>query len=94
MAFEHFPTGIVCRDFFIKPLQGSKFRRFISVILGNSRANELSPPRIVLGPKDGRRSEDIGGIVNFLGGTHVHARKVKIQGHIEIIGGVARSCTG
>ena len=65
--------------FFTKPLQGSKFRRFRSVVLVNSRANEPSPPMRVLDPEDVNRAENIGDISKFVGSVHVHSRKVKIR---------------
>ena len=60
-------------DFFTKPPQGSKFRRFRSVILGKSRVNEPSPPRSMFDPKDDIIAFIIGGISKLIGYLHPHA---------------------
>ena len=58
VAIEHFHTDNMWGvGFFAKPLQGRKFKRFRSVTLGKSRANEISPSRSILEPKDGSRSD-------------------------------------
>ena len=48
----------------------------------------------MLYPEDGSRDEDIGRFCKLVGGAHMHARKKKIIGNGEKIGGAARSRTG
>jgi Reverse transcriptase (RNA-dependent DNA polymerase) len=42
ITIEHCPTGIMLADYFTKPLQGSLFRIFRSVLLGELPVSELS----------------------------------------------------
>ena len=51
VIIKHCPTDKICGGFFTNPLQGSKFRRFRLVILGNSRLDKPLFPRIVFDPK-------------------------------------------
>jgi hypothetical protein len=48
ISIEHCPTGIMLADFFTKPLQGSLFRLFRSVLLGELPTSALStaPPQL------------------------------------------------
>ena len=85
VTIGHCPTDNMWGGFFTKPMQGSKFIKSGSVILGKSKANEPSPPRGVLDPKDGSIADDIGVVSKLLGGTYVHARKVKTRENGEII---------
>jgi hypothetical protein len=52
LTITHCPTGQMLADFFTKPLQGSLFRLFRSVLLGHEHVASLlplSPPRTVRG---------------------------------------------
>jgi hypothetical protein len=44
VSIEHCPTGIMLADYFTKPLQGSLFRIFRSVLLGELPTSALSAP--------------------------------------------------
>ena len=41
---EHCPTEAMLADFFTKPLQGSLFRKFRSVLLGHDHISSLRDP--------------------------------------------------
>jgi hypothetical protein len=43
LTITHCPTGQMLADFFTKPLQGSLFRKFQSVLLGHEPISFLSP---------------------------------------------------
>ena len=71
LIIDHCTNDEIWGDFFTKPLQVSKFRRFRSVSFGNSRADELSPLSNMLDSKVRIVDDNMGRLVNMEGGAHV-----------------------
>ena len=96
MIIKHRTTEKICGDLLTKTFQGSKFRRFISVILGKSRAGKPSQPMSVLDIKVAIISDVMGNIIKLEGGMQACTPnwRVKVHRKLEITGGAIRIRSG